>query len=206
MLTYVLDLLDYHEYLGYWYVVFDSVLLLVALYMYLCIFHIYVQSQRHPILNQIALSSSAHTFKKRQYLSRFQIFRNSRFYVIALRVTNFIVLKVTADVLFFVLGVTSEVHDDVITHVPSMMIAFVMWGVSDTVDAYVYIFEEKSVRKLLRTILVDGRARCRSQVRRMRQSTMLKLKEGELVQSSMTCNMSLRVSNITDDGFEAAQS
>ena len=166
MSTYTSGVFDYHEYLGYWYVSFDLVFLMVATYMYLCIFHTYVKSQRHPVLNQIALSSV-------RLLSRFEIFRHSRFYVVALRITNFIVFKISADILFFILSVTSGIHDDVLTHVPSMLICFLIWVLSDTVDAYVYIYEEKSVRKLLRTMFVDGRARCRSEVNEIRRSFIL---------------------------------
>ena len=195
---YACGMFDYHGYLGYWYISFDLVFLVVALYMYMCIFHTYVKSKQHPMLNQIALSSaSSHT-----YLSRFGIFRNSRFYVVALRITNFIMLKISADILFFVLGVISGNHDDVITHVPSMMIAFVMWALSDTVDAYVYIFEERSVRKLLRTLLVEGRKRCRSEVIKVKQSILTK--NSRLVSLQNELRLSQRMSRVTQSSRETA--
>ena len=151
---------------------FDLMFLIVAMYMYLCIFLIYVKSQRHPVLNRRALSSAS-SLCESPYMSRFQLFRQSRLYVVALRITNFIVFKISADILFFILSVTSGLHDDVITHVPSMLICFLGWVLSDTVDAYVYIFEEKSVRKLLRAMLDNGRARCRSEVNKIRRSFIL---------------------------------
>ena len=112
------------------------------------IFLAYVKSQRFPVLNQHALSSAtslSNTLGISPCTSRFQLFRQSHFFAVALRITNFIVLKVSANILFFVLGVTSGSHAESFICVPSMLIRFVIWGFPDTVDADVFRYMKWSL-------------------------------------------------------------
>lgn len=64
-----------------------------------------------------------------------------------LLISSFIVFKVTPDVLFFIFRVADDREDISVYELD--MVVFHSWAISDFLDAWIYIFAQKTVRKML---------------------------------------------------------
>ena len=131
VVLYSLDITDYYPYIWYVYITFDFAFVILAMVCYIFIFRQFSKTREQP------------SMRAQRRESLFRLFRRSRFYLSVCLITSFLCLKVTADLLLFFLNVVCQIGS-----ADSDMITFVMWALSDSVDAWIYIYMETSVRKL----------------------------------------------------------
>ena len=135
LVSYTIDGFDYYPYVWYVYLSADFIFVFTALITYIFIFRKYRQTRVHPsrnISNQRGI---------------FHVFRKSRFYISVLLITSFLCFKVTADFLFFFARVIVHEEEGDVGHLG--MLVFHLWAMNDFVDAWIYIFLQKSVRVTL---------------------------------------------------------
>lgn len=139
--AYKLKVFDYYPYIWYIYLSLDVVFVTTATIAYVFIFIKYKQTRQVP----------AHIAHSHENLTRnnniFDVFRHSRFYMTVLLISSFIVFKVTPDVLFFIFRVADDREDISVYELD--MVVFHSWAISDFLDAWIYIFAQKTVRKML---------------------------------------------------------
>lgn len=131
LLLRVLRISDYYPYIWYLYVAFDFMFVIIAMVTYTFIFQKYRKTRELP------------THNTHRSESLFQVFKNSRFYLSVLLIASFLLLKVTADLVLFFVGVVHSKDTVLIT-----TIVFIMWALSDSVDAWLYIFAQRTVRTI----------------------------------------------------------
>ena len=76
--------------------------------------------------------------------SLFQVFRKSRFYITVLLTSTFLTFMVTPDLIYLFVGVVNGNKTEQL-----LTICWISYAVSNLSDAWIYIFMQKSVKKLL---------------------------------------------------------
>ena len=126
----------------YVYPIADFLFILIAVVSYSFIFHRYKATRNHP--SGVFRKGSRRKKVSNSSQSSIVVFRQSRFYVSACLVLNFIVLVAVPDLIFLVANVDNHEH----VHQPAEVL-MILYNVSFLGDAWVYIFLHPPVRRLL---------------------------------------------------------
>ena len=142
VILYVTDVTDYYPYIWYVYFVLDVVYIVVAVSTFVFIYQKYNESLLPPCrpYKRRPSSSVADKLLNVRSSSRLKSFRRSSFFIVVLRICCFLVFKVTSNLVFFFICVPNR-GDNMIV----MMIVFVMWALSDLLDALMNILQNKSL-------------------------------------------------------------
>ena len=141
-----------HLHRKYFFVSFDILFIIISISCYSYIFVKYTQSRTNP--HQIGYSESTENSQIIQTQSTsssavkniFNIFRKSRFYISVLLILNFLLLTVIPDlfVFFIIENINHHIHRNIMT-----VIINILYEISLLVDAWIYIYINKQVRRIL---------------------------------------------------------
>lgn len=125
----------------FFYPVLEFAFLIIAFFTYGFIFHKYKQTRIIP-----AVTVNNNKIQKRRR-STVDIFRKSRFYVPLLLILTFAVFMIGADLTYLFVVTLGDVSEETATFVYNG--CFISYTISNLADAYIYIFMNPEVKRLL---------------------------------------------------------
>ena len=125
----------------YFYPIIEFAFILLAVVTYGFIFRKYTQAHRRiPGVSGVSLNLT----NSRYNASAWQLFRRSRFYIPVLLIVTFLVFFVVPDLTYLFIGIIQNKRSKLL-----LTICWICYAISNIIDAYIYIFVQKSVRKAL---------------------------------------------------------
>lgn len=138
--TFAFGYTDYYNVLfGYYLPILNAIFLVIAVLTYSFIFHKYrvtrpIVKKRRPGVVE----------KKGTIMSRFTIYRNSRFHIPVLVVSTFVLLKVIPDMIARCIESADSKGVEIMMH-----ICLLSYAVSGIASAYIYVFVQEPVKTLM---------------------------------------------------------
>ena len=123
----------------YFYPIIDFVFLVIAIFTYCFIYFKYTQqtTRVHPIIT----GSNRIAFVK---ISNLAALRRSKFHIPILLILTFLIFVIIADLTYFFVAIVGGNHSDLL-----LTICLLSYCLSNTADAFIYIFMQRDVRRLL---------------------------------------------------------
>ena len=128
----------------YFYPTVDFLFLIIAMFTYVFIFKKYMRAQEAP--SQIERGGS-----KRHGLGAFKIFCKSRFFIVVLLISSFILFIIVPDMILLSNTIKENKFSSTV-----LSACFISYAISDFIDGILYVFIQPSVRKLLKKKLHIG--------------------------------------------------
>ena len=117
----------------------DFAFILIALVTYACIFRIYKRTH-----DTVASCYGQQRRTTARRASSLQVFRKSRFYVSVLMILTFFVFMVIPDLVYLFVAIVEGYKTTVL-----VLSCYISYGVSNVLDAWIYIYLQAPVRRLL---------------------------------------------------------
>ena len=134
---------QYHVLFTYFFPTLNSAFLVIALATYSFIYHKYKQTRIMPT-QKVRRRGVTVKPPSTASINPMAVYRNSRFHIPVLIVTSFVVLKVIPDLVAQIIGCGNKEKCKVILY-----ICFMSHALTGIASAYIYVFMEKSVKRLL---------------------------------------------------------